>query len=50
MNIKIAELEITSDEKLYGSLIQDLENIGYIVIQNNITTSRYIIARKEDKE
>lgn len=27
MNIKIAELEITSDEKLYGSLIQDLETL-----------------------
>lgn len=50
MNIKIAQLEISSDEKLYGSLIKDLEKIGYIVIEDGILARTYIIARKEDNE
>lgn len=49
MNIKIAELEISNDEKLYGTLIKDLEKAGYLIIENGISGNWYIIAKK-DKE
>ena len=43
--------KITSDdERLYGTLIKDLEKMGYLLIQDGITKSNYIIARKGDKE
>ena len=50
MNIKIADLETSNDERLYGTLIKDLEKIGYLVIKHDLLTNKYIIARKEDKE
>ena len=50
MNIKIADLNISNDERLYGTLIKDLEKMGYLLIEDDITRSKYIIARKEDKD
>lgn len=50
MNIKIASIELTSNERLYGSLIKDLEKAGYIVTQDDVLRNKCIIARKEDKE
>ena len=49
MNIKIAELQISNDERLYGTLIRDLEKFGYLVIEDDVLRNKYIIA-KEDKE
>ena len=50
MNIKIADIEISNDERLYGTLIKDLEEIGYLVIENNFSSNHYIIARKSGQE
>ena len=50
MNIKIADLNISTDERLYGTLIKDLEKLGYLIIEDGITKSKYIIARKEEQE
>ena len=50
MIIKIADMEISNDERLNGTLIEDLEKIGYLVIEDDILRYRYIIARKEEKE
>jgi len=50
MNIKIADLETSTDERLYGTLIKDLEKIGYLVIEDDVLRNKFIIARKEDKE
>ena len=50
MNVKIADIELSNNERLYGSLIKDLEKMGYLVIQNNFSSNHYIIARKIDKE
>lgn len=35
MNIKIADIEISNDERLYGTLIKDFEKIGYLVIRDD---------------
>ncbi len=50
MNVKIADIELSNNERLYGSLIKNLEKMGYLVIQNNFSSNHYIIARKIDKE
>lgn len=50
MNIKIADLEVSNDERLYGTLIKDLEKMGYLLIEDDILRCEYVIARKEDKE
>jgi len=50
MNIKIADLELSTDERLYGTLIKDLEKMGYLVIENNFSSNHYIIARKNEQE
>ena len=50
MNIKIADLNISNDERLYGTLIKDLENMGYLLIRDDVLNCKYIIARKEEQE
>ena len=51
MNIKIAELKLFNEERLYGTLLKDLEKLGYLVIEENkVLKDKYIIVRKEDKE
>lgn len=50
MNIKIANLNISNDERMYGTLIKDLEKMGYLLIQDDLLNCKYTIARKEDKE
>lgn len=50
MNIKIADIELSNDERLYGTLIKDLEKMGYLVIKNNFSSNHYIIARKSEQE
>lgn len=49
MNIKIADIEISNDERLYGTLIKDLEKIGYLVIRDDsVLRNKYVIARKKE--
>ncbi len=50
MFVKIAHLEISTDEKLCGTLIRDLENLGYVVIENPFPSDDYVIARKSEQE
>lgn len=50
MNIRIAEITVSNDEKLYGTLIRDLENLGYLVIKNDFPSNHYVIARKSEQE
>lgn len=50
MNIKIADLNISNDERLYGSLVKDLEKMGYLLIQDDLFNCKYTIARNKDKE
>ena len=50
MNIKIAEIEISNDERLYGTLIRDIENLGYLVFKNDFPTNHYVIAKKSEQE
>lgn len=50
MNIKIADIELTNDERLYGTLIKDLEKMEYLVIQDSCSSDHYIIARKSEQE
>jgi hypothetical protein len=50
MNIKIADLNISNDERLYGTLIKDLEKMGYLLIEDDLLKCKFVIAREEDKE
>ena len=50
MNIKIADLNISNDERLYGTLIKELETIGYIVVEDDLIRGKYVIARKNEQE
>ena len=49
MNIKIANMELTNDERLYGSLIKDLEKMGYLVVAERDGSTHYIITRQEER-
>ena len=40
MNIQIAKLEVSTEERLYGTLIEDIEKIGYLVIQDEVLRNK----------
>lgn len=48
MYTKIAEIDISNDERLYGTLIKDLEKEGYLVVEDSRLRSHYIIAKKQE--